>query len=109
MADDGREAQAIKTVRNWLVGVYGSEHDIMASADSVGSLRALLLVTTSTDHPELPVEVLEAWQELIVAEQRHLEQSQRALHGQPNYARLAERAAADEDPSRRAEREADLW
>ncbi|MPZ67457.1 MAG: hypothetical protein GEU83_18825 [Pseudonocardiaceae bacterium] len=109
MADDEREDQAIETVRNWLIGAYGPEHHVTTSADSVGSVRALLLVTTTTDHPEIPLEVLQAWQELIASEQRHLEQAQRALRGQPNYARLAERAAADEDPSRRAEREAELW
>lgn len=107
MEDDEREA--IETVQNWLIRTYGREHDLTTSANSVGSVRTLLLVTTTTGHPELPVEVLEAWQDLIRSEQHHLDQSQRALYGQPNYARMAEQAAAEEDPSRRAEREAESW
>ncbi len=109
MEDDEREDQAIETVQSWLVRTYGREHHLTASANAVGSVRALLLVTSTTGHPELPVEVLEAWQDLILSEQRHLDQSQRALYGQPNYARMAARAVAEEDPSRRAEREAESW
>lgn len=109
MEDYEREDQANETVRDWLIRTYGREHRVTTSADSVGTVRALLLVTTTTNHPELPVEVLEAWQDLIHSEQHHLDESQRALYGQPNYARIAERGAAEEDPSRREEREAESW
>lgn len=109
MEDDERTAHDIETVRDWLIRTFGGEREFTTSIDSVGSTRALLRVTTAGDHPELPVEVLEAWQALIHSEQLHLDESQRALYRQPNYLRMGEDAATEEDPSRREERQAESW
>lgn len=109
VADDEDTEQHIETVRDWLIRTYGREHELTSSVDSEGSTRALLRVTTTSDHPELPVEVLEAWQALILSEQRHLDESQRVLDRQPNHGRMIERAVAEEDPRRREEREAESW
>lgn len=109
MADDEHAERDIETVRDWLIRTYGREHELTTSVDSEGTTRALLRVTRTGDHPELSVEVLEAWQNLIHSEQRHLDEAQRVLERQPNHARMVERAAAEEDPSRREEREAEQW
>lgn len=66
-------------------------------------------MTSSSLHPELPVEVLEAWQALVASEQRHLDELQHALYRQPNYTRMGEDAATEEDPSRREERQTESW
>lgn len=43
------------------------------------------------------------------SEQRHLDESQHALYRQPNYTRMGEDAATEEDPSRREERQTESW